>query len=139
MPDERTAPDRRVDPRALVALLLLGYGVLVLVGVLPHDSAWAGLVSLAAGALLLLPGLPRVPIARGRWIPATGTLTVAAVLLYNLANGSGLSGPELCILAYGCALILAAAFLDRRIGSTDVGTLVAWSFPGLFAPLAVFA
>jgi exosortase/archaeosortase family protein len=120
--------------RAALGLLLSGYGTL------------AGALSLALGLILLLRGLPHIPPAEGplasmrtRLVAALGAIAVAGVVGANLARGSGISLPEWGIAAYGAALVFAAPHLGRRIGRTDVGTLVGWSFPVLLAPLAMFS
>lgn len=138
----------RVGPvplRVPLGLVLCGYGALVLLGVLPHDALWAGVASLACGAALLLLGATggaapaSIPSGRGRLVAALGALLAVAVLAYNVLQSSGLSVTEAGILAYGVALVLASPFLQRKVGGTDVGTIVAWSFPILLAPLAMFA
>ena len=125
--------------RSLVGLMLAGYGLLVVVGVLPHDAFWAGAVSLVLGAVLLAWGLPKVSIRRGRVVAALGAVAATGVVGYNLAMGSGMSLPEWGILAYGVALMAASRRLESRVGKVQVGTLVAWSFPLLLAPLSLFA
>ena len=127
--------------RLLAGLLLAGQGLLVVLGILDHEVprpvAW-GLV--AAGALLLLwGGLPALRLGRARLVLALGLVAVVGVLAYNLAAGSGLSLPEWAILGYGAALALASRHLARRVGPVDVGTLVAYSFPLVLAPLSLFA
>lgn len=125
--------------RPFLGLALAGYGLLVLLGLLAHDSRAAGAVATAGGLLLLARGLPRLAAPR-RLVPvAVGLLCVGGLVAYNVPRGSGLGLPELAILAYGVALLGAAPFLQARVGRTDVATLVGWSFPLLLAPLAVFA
>ncbi len=130
----------------LSGLGLTGYGLLVLLQVLPHDAPFAGYASLALGALCLgfaLRNGHTAPTARsaarGRTVAGIGAFAVLGVLLYNGLRGSDLDPPEWGILAYGVALMLAAPRLHRRVGNVPVGTLVAWSFPILLAPLAMYA
>jgi len=131
--------------RTALGLVLCGYGVLVLIGVMPHDALWAGAASLVCGAALLFAGrskassLPARATGKSRIVASLGAMLVASVLLYNLMQASSLSAPEVGMLAYGAALVAAAPWLHRKVGSTDVGTVVAWSFPILLAPLAIFA
>lgn len=133
--------------RTLAGLGLLGYGLLVLLQVLPHDAPVAGVLSLVLGAALLILGRVRQPadapaprtVKRGRYVAMLGAFMVLGLIAYNVAAGSGFSVTEWAILAYGVALIGAAPYLGRRIGRLDVGTAVAWSFPILLAPLAMYA
>jgi exosortase/archaeosortase family protein len=129
---------------------LLGYGLLVVTGVLPHDAPVAGAASLLLGALLLLPGLPEVrthraqpgrgpPNLRRHAVAVLGAGAVGGVLAWEAWTGTGFSTPELLLLAYGAALLLAARHLDARLRSMPVATLVGWSFPLLLAPLLLFS
>jgi archaeosortase C (PEF-CTERM variant) len=125
--------------RALVGLVLAGYGLLVLLGVLAHDAPLAGVASLVLGTGLLAWGLPPLPLRRSRLVAAIGAVAVAGVVGYNAALHSTLSPPEWGILCYGLLLLCAAPFLGRPLGRVQVGTLVGWSFPLLLAPLALFS
>ena len=132
--------------RTLAGLGLLGYGLLVLLQVLPHDAPVAGVLSLAVGSALLLLGRsapesdrpPRV-VRHGRYVAGLGIVMVGGLIAYNALIGSAFSLPEWAILGYGALLIIAAPHLDRRIRNVEVGTVVAWSFPLLLAPLAMYA
>jgi exosortase/archaeosortase family protein len=150
VPPRDDAPTRPASPRPasnglrpLVGLMLAGYGVLVLAGVLPHDSPWAGLASLAAGVAVLAFGLPAVGAPRARVVAALGCACVGGVAGYALARRDGLGLPEAAIVAYGLLLMAAAPNLSRTLGSGErrvqVATLVGWSFPVVLAPLALFA
>lgn len=130
--------------RMLAGLGLVGYGLLVLMQVLPHDAPLAGLLSLLLGSLLLaVPGGHardggRSP-PRARAVALLGGVMVAGVIGYNAWRSSGLSVPEWTILAYGVALLAVAPHLHRRVGRLGAGTAVAWSFPLVLAPLAMYA
>ncbi len=124
---------------SLMGLGLAGYGTLVLLRVITHESMFAGAASLIAGLALLVVGLPPLHLRHGKIVAAIGGICVAGVLLYNLARRSDLGIPEWGILAYGLLLLLAASRLDHRIRRLDVGTLVAWSFPLILAPLTMFS
>lgn len=124
---------------AFLGLGLLGYGALVVLNVVAHEAPLAGALSLATGGALLLAGLPPLHLRHGRLVAALGTVCVLGIIGYNVAKGSGLGVPEWGILVYGVLLLLAAPRLDRKIRNVEVGTLVAWSFPLLLAPLAMFA
>lgn len=144
--------------RTLAGLLLLGQGTLALTGILDHEASLvmgAALAALGTGLLawpLLRPaapppapgaavpqGEPLLPGRRARLVALLGALAVLGVVAYNALAGSGLALPELAIVAYGGALLVAAPHLSRRVGPTDVGTLVAYSFPLLLAPLGLYA
>ena len=127
--------------RLLAGLLLAGQGLLVLLGIVDHEVprplAW---LLVAIGALLLAwGGLPALAVGRARLVLALGAASVLGVLAYNLLLGSTLSAPEWAILGYGTLLALASRHLGRRVGRVEVGTLVAYSFPLVLAPLSLFA
>ncbi|HLE96476.1 MAG TPA: exosortase/archaeosortase family protein [Candidatus Thermoplasmatota archaeon] len=84
---------------------------------------------------------PRVAATRGRRlaIGGLGAACVVGVLGYALAARSSLAAPEWAILAYGAALLAAAAFLDRRLAGVPVTTLAGWSLPLVLAPLGLWA
>lgn len=126
-------------PVALTGLALAGYGAIIVLGLMPHESPLVGVLSLVVGSALLLGGLPSLNVRRGRLVAALGASSLLGVVGYNLAVGSGLSLPEWGIAVYGAALLAAAPFLSRPVGKTDVGTLVGWSFPVVLAPLAMFS
>lgn len=133
-------------------LLLVGYGVLVLLGVLAHESHLVAVGLLVAGTGLLTLAIrarrsPPEPEASDRAgspyrfaaTVALGSLAAGGVLAYNAWTGSGLSLPELAILAYGCLLLLAGAHLEARVGGLPVEEAVAWSLPLIAAPLGIYA
>lgn len=136
-------------------LLLAGYGALVLLGVLAHESAAIGLALVLVGAGLIWTAGPsdegeedphRDPDSQagsleGRRAATLGLGTVSAggVLVYNAWAGSALSLPEVAILVYGVGLLAAASFLERSMAGLPVETLVAWSLPLVAAPLGVYA
>jgi archaeosortase C (PEF-CTERM variant) len=125
--------------RSLTGLGLLGYGLLVLTGVVAHEATVAAWISLALGAALLLSGLPPILFRSHRVVAALGLFSAGGVLLYNILRSSTLSPPEWAILLYGIALVASAPHLHKRIGRTELGTIVAWSFPLLLAPLGIYA
>ena len=133
------APGRRSTLLPILGLLLAGYGFLVLAQVLPHDAPIAGALSLALGVALLWKRIPQLAFSRRGVVAGLGAVIVVGLLAYNLWRGSGLGAVEWCMLAYGLGLVAASRHLGRGIGSTDVGTLVAWSFPLALAPMALFA
>lgn len=128
--------------RLLAGLLLVGQGALVVAGILDHE------LPLPMGAALVVAGLgllawgraPRVAApGRASVVAALGATLVLVVALYNLARGSTLAPPEVALLLYGAALVAASRALGRHVGRVDVATLVAFSFPLLLAPLALWA
>lgn len=147
-----TRPDRLRHLRRLrllAGLLLVGQGLLVVTGILDHEAPrLVGLLVLAAGAALLAwpsaastPTAPRAPrsVAKARVVLALGIMAAGGVLLYNLVLRSSFVLPEVAILAYGLALIVASRHLERPVARTDVGTLTAYSFPLVLAPLSLYA
>lgn len=137
--------------RLLAGLLLAGQGLLVVTRVLDHEAPLlVGWAALLLGLLLVAWGrLPSLPSASGgaspgspvrAWVVATvGALAVLGIVGYNALRRSTLSGPELAILAYGALLLALSPVLDRKVRGTDVGTLVAFSFPLVLAPLSLYA
>ena len=125
--------------RALVGLLLVGYGILILTKVLAHESPIAGFVSLALGLLVARSSVPPLPFLRARLVATTGAILVLLVVAYNLIRASTFSGPEWAIALYSAALLVAAPFLGHRLGRVEVATIAGWSFPLVLAPLGVFA
>lgn len=125
--------------RYLLGLGLLGYGLLVMMRVMAHESVVAGAISFALGLALLVPGIPPLRIPRARLVAGLGTSCVAGVLLYNGLTSFQLGAPEIGLIAYGTALLVLSPHLERRLGRTDVATIVGWSFPLLLAPLTLFA
>lgn len=79
------------------------------------------------------------PRARALLVAGLGLVAAGGVLGYELRARSGLGTPEVAILVYGLALLAAAPRLDARIGRLPVATLVAYSFPLVLAPLALYA
>lgn len=123
--------------RILLGLALAGQGLLVVTRVLDHEAPLGvGFLLLVAGlALLLRAPAPQRAVAssRSRVVLALGLVCVAGVVVYNLARRSTLGPPEVAILAYGVALVAASRRLDRT------GRAVAYSFPLVLAPLALYA
>ncbi|HVM44677.1 MAG TPA: exosortase/archaeosortase family protein [Candidatus Thermoplasmatota archaeon] len=123
--------------RLLLALALVGQGFLVVTRVLDHEAP------LLVGAALLAGGLALLPWARLRGegpaggrralVLGLGLFCVAGVLAYNALRRSSVSAPEIAIVGYGVALMLASRRLDR------FGRLVAYSFPLVLAPLSLYA
>ncbi|PSG98073.1 hypothetical protein BRD56_02115 [Thermoplasmatales archaeon SW_10_69_26] len=133
-------------------VLLAGYGALVLLDVLAHESKLVAIgLLLAGGALVGLTATGASPrqepstAAQGpsparRWATVgLGLVCLAGVTGYNAWAGSGLSLPELAIVAYGAMLVLAAGHLEREVRGVPVHEVVAWSLPLVAAPLGVYA
>lgn len=137
--------------RTAIGSALLGYGLLVVLGVLAHDAWVAGLVPLALGAAVLAwpsrtprpdpaAPAPQPPAARRSLVLAgVGAGLALATSAYNGLARNGWSGPELALVAYGALLAGSATALDARIGRTSVASLVGWSFVLVLAPLALYA
>lgn len=144
----------------LTGLLLTGQGLLVVTGILDHETplvtsivliivgvallAWLARSSRAgrAGAASSVPDAGSVPAsstARAVAVALLGLTAVSGVVLYNLRTRSDYSIPEIAIVTYGILLLLASGHLDRRLGPGRVGTFVAYSFPLVLAPLSLYA
>lgn len=124
---------------ALLGLGLIGYGLLILIGLLAHESSWIAIGSLAAGAAMVWRTAPRLMVRRRAVVLLIGLAAMTGTIGYNVWRASSLGIPEWAILCYGAALILASFRLDRLVGRVDVATIVAWSFPLLLAPLLMFS
>lgn len=135
--------------RFLAGILLAGYGALILLRLLAHESLIVG-AALTLVGVALLATLPRRAVASAPHAPAISTRRRLLVVMMGVAAAGGLLGynaltrstleiPELAILAYGVALIVASRNLDRRLGRMGISTLVAWSIPLVAAPLALYA
>lgn len=135
---------------AFVGTGLAGYGALIVLRVLPHDAPLAGWAALGLGMALLVvgllngssaPGQERAPGSRRRAhaVTAVGAIAIVGVVAFEAVRGNGLERPEWGILAYGAGLLVAAPHLGRPVGRWTVGDAVAWSFPLLLAPLAMYA
>lgn len=153
--------------RGFAGICLVGYGLLVALRIVAHESLAAGLVSLALGAGLLasLPWSPRTTRAdrdaleappsppttsqggarwlplgsRAWWVALLGASMAASVVVYDTLVGSGLSIPEWGLLVYGLALMAAAPFLASGSYRERVAEAVGWSFPLLLTPLVLYA
>jgi exosortase/archaeosortase family protein len=141
-----------MGPRQAVGLALVGYGFLLVVGLVAHEAAAAGWPVLLLGAFLLrgrrTVTTPEPPTGDASGAPPSlpallagglGAALVVAVVAYNRSMGSAVGGPEWALLAYGLLLAAAAPCLGLRIRSATVATVVAWSFPLVLAPLALYA
>jgi len=121
-------------------LALVGYGGLVLLGLLAHESLLAAVGSLLLGAVLLLRGAPAGrTVGRPALVAGLGLTATGGTLLYNLVYASGFSTPEWGLIAYGLALAIASRHLHADVGPVSVATFVGWSFPLLLGPLMLFA
>jgi exosortase/archaeosortase family protein len=133
-------------------LALTGQGLLVATGVLGHEAPlWIALLLLLAGAVLIawpaLRGAPdpdakpaaRPSRLRAGAVAALGATAAGGVLAYNVAASSSFTAPEIAILVYGLALLVASTRLQAKVAGVPVGTLVAYSFPLALAPLGLFA
>ncbi len=146
----------RLGPGFITSILIAAYGLLILLGVSPHESVPVGATLLGAGAAMAVVAA-RAPASRGEgqdapapasrtihwgWsvgVTLLGTVSAGGVIVYNALAKSDLELPELAILAYGAILLLAAPRLGGRVHGVSVGTLVAWSLPLIAAPLGMYA
>lgn len=147
-------PDAARTAPFVAGILLAGYGGLVLLRLLAHESTLVGAGLLTAGLLLawsarstLFPSSskPPEPDVEGsssgyRLVTAAlGLACAGGVLAYKLASRAPFGAPDLAIVAYGLMLLCAAPYLGRRVGRARVASLVAWSLPLVAAPLGMYA
>jgi exosortase/archaeosortase family protein len=134
-------PGQATGGRAFVGLFLLGLGLAVVVGVVPHEDPLVGLAVVALGATLLLvagrlPTLPMRPLHLG----VAGALLAVAVAL-SAATGKPFNAVKWTGLGYGLLLAEAAAYAtlwpDRRESRAALQA-GGWSLAVLGAPLLVW-
>lgn len=145
-------PSRMREVGLAVGLALAGYGLSIVLGLVAHESLAIGWASLALGMALVGVSVARagpqpqaaVEVAPPfRWaVAAVGTFVSVGTLVYNLLGASTFTTPELALVAYGALLVACLPWLERPVvarGRVTVMTLVAWSFPLVLAPLAIYA
>lgn len=133
---------------SLVGLSMLGWGLSMVLGIMPHEDPIVGAgLALFGGALLFVGrGLPQIR-AVPWWLSAAGGLgLVSLVLGFRIAFPSPWDVPKTCLLILGVGLIACAPFLDRPIRWAPRGRppvyvrqLVACVLAILGAPLSVWA
>jgi exosortase/archaeosortase family protein len=132
--------------RAYIGLAVLGGGLSVLVGAVPHEDPLVGLALAAFGTMLVAtaPALPRIGRLPPLAIAAAGLALCAAVVGHSLLTGAAFDVPKLAIVTLGLTLAASAPFLARdasvpwRGKRVPVATLVACLLPVLGAPLLVW-
>jgi archaeosortase C (PEF-CTERM variant) len=129
---------RRLAWQAIIGIGLIGYGMLIVGGVTPHESARMAVFSIIAGTILAWRHLPDVPFTSRAAVATLGAVCLLGPIAYNELVASDYGTAELALMAYGAAVLLATPALSRRVGSTSVGNLVAWSFPLFVAPMALY-
>ncbi len=152
--EDPTAPDapagrRRLgDGRGYLGLALLGWGLSILAGVIPHEDLLVG-SGLALFGAALVATAPRLPQARHlapAWIGGLGLALALGVVAYDAWAQATLDMPKVAIIAFGLALAGVAPWVRSHRSITlpggaavTPGTLVAASIPVLAAPLAMWA
>lgn len=135
--------------RGLIGLTTLGEGLFILFRVVPHESPLLGACLALLGAALLwrakLPLIDRLPVPR-LVIALGGAAAAGGVILYDAMLGAALDAPKLAIILLGIATALAAPFADRPLRlpwrpaeDLRVASVLLWSVPLAWAPLAVWA
>lgn len=131
-----------------LGLALLGWGLAILVGVVPHEDLLVGAGLATFGAALVasarrVPDLPAMPA----WLAWTlAGLLALGPLAYGAAFRTGFDAPKLAMVATGLALAACAPRLRARVRlplrgrpEATVSTLAASLAAVLGAPLAVYA
>lgn len=133
---------------ALVGLAMLGWGLAMVLGIMPHEDriVGAGLAAFGAALLATRRGLPTPPTLPAWVVLGLGFSAITLVLGYRLVFGSAFDAPKLAILALGLALVASAPFLRRQVRLplrgrpvAPVGSLVAYAIAIMGTPLAMWA
>jgi exosortase/archaeosortase family protein len=130
--------------QAYVGLAVLGWGLSILLGVVPHEDLVVGTALTIFGAILVARSRLPTIAALNPLVPAiTGAVIVHAVVLHAVLVTPELNPQKTALLLFGLALVGATPFLHLRLGSekrnVSIATLVACSLPVLGMPLLVWA
>ncbi|HEX2065854.1 MAG TPA: exosortase/archaeosortase family protein [Candidatus Thermoplasmatota archaeon] len=136
------ARSQRPAGRAYIGLGVLGCGLAILVGAVPHEDPIVG-IALAAFGTALVATAPRLPDIRLPPLAAglAGLLLALPVAAHAAWRGGAWSVPKVALVALGLALAGLAPLLARdvhvRLGRRRVplATLAACLLPVLGAPL----
>lgn len=132
---------------ALVGLATLGWGLSMVLGIMPHEDrvVGAGLVVFGTALLAIRPGLPRVARIRPAIVAGLGLSVMAIVVGFRVVLSSAFDVPKLALLILGVGLVASARFVDRLVrlpvrGRPRVpfGNLVAWTVAAVGTPLAMW-
>ncbi|MHB8605602.1 MAG: archaeosortase/exosortase family protein [Thermoplasmatota archaeon] len=131
-----------------MGLAVLGDGVAILVGAVPHEDRLDGGALAAFGLALLAtaPRFPRIERLSKTLVGGIGAALALGVIAYDAFFGAALDGPKLALIFLGAALVAVAPFLShslhipgRRARVMPVASIVAAALPVLGAPLGVWA
>ena len=132
--------------RAYIGLAILGGGLSILLGAVPHEDPLVGIALAAFGAALVATA-PRLPEIRHLPASLVGGAGMAVVLLltgHSAYTRAALDLPKLAIAGLGLACAALAPLLARdahvrlRGKPVPLATLVACLLPVLGAPLLVW-
>lgn len=133
---------------ALVGLAILGLGLSMVLGVMPHEDriVGAGLTVFGAALLVARGRLPKVPLLPAWSALALGLASVGLVLGYQVVFRTRYDVPKVAILLVGTLVVACAPFLarvvplpGRRGRGAPLGTLLVCLLAILGAPLAAWA
>lgn len=126
-----------------MGLLLLGWGVAILVGIVPHEDLLVGAGLAALGGALCfatrrVPAFPRIPALL---LAGLGAVLLVGALAFSLTSGWAL--PKLAIALLGVAFLGLAPFQARKVRlrghGIPVATLSASLVPFALGPVAIYA
>lgn len=140
-------PPRTSPGPALVGLAMLGWGLSMVLGLVPHEDKiiGAGLAAFGAALLATRPGLPRVPRVNPWIFAGLGLGAIGAVLGFWLILSASFDIPKIALLVLGVVLVAVAPFVDHKIRLpvrgrplVPLGNLATWSLAMLGTPLAMW-
>lgn len=132
---------------ALIGLATLGWGLSMLLGLMPHEDpvVGAGLAVFGAALLATRPGLPHVPRIHPAVIAGLGFAAIAIVVGFRVIFSSAFDAPKIALLTLGVGLVVAAPFVDRLVRLpvrgrplVPLGNIVAWTVAAIGTPLAMW-
>lgn len=132
---------------ALIGLATLGWGLSMVLGIMPHEDrvVGAGLAVFGAALLATRPGLPRVPRIHPTVIGGLGLAAIAIVIGFRVIFFSAFDAPKIALLTLGVGLVVAAPFVDRPVRLpvrgwplVPLGNVVEWTVAAIGTPLAIW-
>ncbi len=132
---------------ALVGLAMLGWGLSMVLRLVPHEDpiVGAGLAAFGAALLVTRPGLPRVPRVAPWIFAGLGIGAIGAVMGFWLILSASFDLPKIALLIVGVGLVAVAPFVDRKVRlpvrgrpQVPLGNLAAWSLAVVGTPLLMW-
>jgi len=144
-PETGAGPASRTP--AFIGLATLGWGLAMLLGIMPHEDpiVGAGLAVFGLALLITRPGLPTAPRLPKWLVAGLGASAIVLVLGFRVAFDAAFDIQKVALLVLGAAVLAASPFLDRPIRlpvrgrpTVPLGSLVAWTLAAVGTPLAMW-